>query len=224
MEKIQATLASANSQIQALMRTTEHHASQVERATPAIAENERLKESVKALEKMLADAHSDKKAVQARVKQLESENLALTDQLSMAEAKLTTVFEELSTVGPNSPLSPNGEMHPNPLLRANRALLASRSRSIPMAPRKNTRKDRDVYVLDPPSLDWPTSVEGSRRPRGTTEMAVVMGGGRPSEPADEEEEVAAFRCRRGLRSDKQLVQEGLANKKRKRRPASSSQP
>ena len=85
-------------------------------------------------------------------------------------------------------------------------------------------QDRDVYVLDPPSLDWPTSVEGSRRPRWTTEMAVVMGGGRPSEPADEEEEEATFRCRRGLRSDKQLVQEGLADKKRKRRPASSSQP
>lgn len=41
--------------------------SQVEQAAPTITKNERLKESVKVLEKMLADAHSDKEAVQARV-------------------------------------------------------------------------------------------------------------------------------------------------------------
>ena len=53
---------------------------------------------MKALEKMLADAHSNKEAVQARVTQLESDNLALIHQLSTAKAKLATIFEELSTV------------------------------------------------------------------------------------------------------------------------------
>lgn len=84
--------------------------SQVERATLAITKNEMLKESMKALEKMLADAHSNKEAVQARMTQLGSENLALTDQLSMAKAKLATVFEELGRVGLNSPWSPCREM------------------------------------------------------------------------------------------------------------------
>lgn len=49
------------------MRTSEHRARQLERAAPAIAENKRLLESVEALEKSLAGAHSDKEKIQARV-------------------------------------------------------------------------------------------------------------------------------------------------------------
>jgi len=75
------------------MRTAEHRARQLERAALAIAENKRLLESVKELEKSLAGARSDNEKVQARVTQLESENLKLTDQLSTAEARLTRTTE-----------------------------------------------------------------------------------------------------------------------------------
>ena len=75
------------------MRTAEHRARQLERAALAIAENKRLLESVKELEKSLAGARSDNEKVQARVTQLELENLKLTDQLSTAEARLTRTTE-----------------------------------------------------------------------------------------------------------------------------------
>jgi len=65
--------------LQELMRTAEHRARHLERAAPAIAENKRLRESVEALEKSLAGTRSDNEKIQARVTQLESENLKLTD-------------------------------------------------------------------------------------------------------------------------------------------------
>ncbi|XP_066324369.1 uncharacterized protein [Miscanthus floridulus] len=67
---------------QELVRVSEHRARHVEKVAPLFAENKRLQESVEALEKSLAIAHSDKEKMQAHVWQVESENLVLTEQLS----------------------------------------------------------------------------------------------------------------------------------------------
>ena len=53
---------------------------------------------MEALEKSLAGTRSDNEKVQARVTQLELENLKLTDQLSTAEAELTRTIEQLGKV------------------------------------------------------------------------------------------------------------------------------
>ena len=42
------------------MKIFENHRRQLERAAPSVAENQRLRESVKTLEKRLAEAHADK--------------------------------------------------------------------------------------------------------------------------------------------------------------------
>ena len=41
------------------MKISESHIRQLERAAPSVAENPRLRESVKTLEKMLAGAHTN---------------------------------------------------------------------------------------------------------------------------------------------------------------------
>ncbi|CAD6265891.1 unnamed protein product [Miscanthus lutarioriparius] len=84
MKELQATLASASSQIQELMKTAEHRTCLLEQAAPAFAENKRLRESMEALERSLAGAHGDKEKLQSRVSELESKNWSLTEQLSTA--------------------------------------------------------------------------------------------------------------------------------------------
>ena len=66
------------------MKISENRARQLERAAPAIAKNQRLHESVEALEKMLAGAHGDREKLLARMAQLEAENWALIEQLGEA--------------------------------------------------------------------------------------------------------------------------------------------
>ena len=63
------------------MKISESHRHQLERAAPSVAENPRLRESVKTLEKMLAGAHADHNKLQAEKTQLEVENWELKNQL-----------------------------------------------------------------------------------------------------------------------------------------------
>ena len=53
------------------MRTSEHRARLLEWAALDLAENERLWESMEALEKSLVGAHGDKEKLQSRVSELE---------------------------------------------------------------------------------------------------------------------------------------------------------
>jgi len=43
------------------MKIFENHRRQLEQAAPSVVENQRLRESMKTLEKMLAEAHADQK-------------------------------------------------------------------------------------------------------------------------------------------------------------------
>lgn len=56
------------------MKISENRTHQLERAAPTITENQRLRESMKALEKMLAVAHDDREKLEAQMAQLEAEN------------------------------------------------------------------------------------------------------------------------------------------------------
>ena len=56
------------------MKISENHRRQLERAAPSVAKNQRLHESVKTLEKMLAKAHMDWEKLQVEKMQLEAEN------------------------------------------------------------------------------------------------------------------------------------------------------
>ena len=56
------------------MKISENRARQPKRAAPLIAENQRLRESMETLEKMLAEAHADREKLQAEKTQLEAEN------------------------------------------------------------------------------------------------------------------------------------------------------
>ena len=63
------------------MKIFENRRRQLERAAPSVAENQRLRESVKTLEKMLAKAHADQEKLRAEKTQLEAENRELKNQL-----------------------------------------------------------------------------------------------------------------------------------------------
>ena len=56
------------------MKISENRTHQLKRAAPSIAENQRLRECVETLEKMLAEAHVDQEKLQAEKTQLEAEN------------------------------------------------------------------------------------------------------------------------------------------------------
>ena len=61
------------------MKIFENHARQLKWAAPSIAKNQRLRESMETLEKMLAEAHTDREKLQAEKMQLEVENWELTN-------------------------------------------------------------------------------------------------------------------------------------------------
>ena len=63
------------------MKIFENHARQLKWVAPSIAKNQRLRESVETLEKMLAEAHADREKLQAEKTRLEAENWELTNQL-----------------------------------------------------------------------------------------------------------------------------------------------
>ena len=63
------------------MKIFENRARQLKRVAPSIAENQRLRESMETLEKMLAEAHMDRGKLQAEKTQLEVENWELMNQL-----------------------------------------------------------------------------------------------------------------------------------------------
>jgi len=63
------------------MKISENRARQPKRAAPLIAENQRLRESMETLEKMLAEAHADREKLQAEKTRLEMKNLELMNQL-----------------------------------------------------------------------------------------------------------------------------------------------
>ena len=63
------------------MKISKNHRRQLEPAAPSIAENQRLRESVKTLEKMLAKAHIDQEKLRAEKTQLEAENWEPKNQL-----------------------------------------------------------------------------------------------------------------------------------------------
>lgn len=76
-------------------------------------------------------------------------------------------------------------------------------------------QDRDIYVSEPPSPDWPTNVEGAKQLRTTAEIAGVMGGG--GEPSDSsEQEATPSPGRHNLRSGKQPLREAAASKKKRK--------
>ena len=56
------------------MKISENRACQLKRVAPSIAENQRLCESMETLEKMLAEAHTDREKLQAEKTQLEAKN------------------------------------------------------------------------------------------------------------------------------------------------------
>ena len=64
------------------MKISKSRKHQLERAAPSVAENQRLREFVKTLEKMLARAHADQDKLQAEKKQHEAKNWELKNQLS----------------------------------------------------------------------------------------------------------------------------------------------
>ena len=59
------------------MKISESYARQLKWVAPSIAKNQRPRESVKTLEKMLAKAHADQEKLQAEKMQLEAENWEL---------------------------------------------------------------------------------------------------------------------------------------------------
>ena len=63
------------------MKISKNYAHQLKRVAPSIARNQRLRESVETLEKMLAEAHADQEKLQAEKMQLEAENWELMNQL-----------------------------------------------------------------------------------------------------------------------------------------------
>ena len=63
------------------MKISENHIRQLERAAPLVVKNQRLCESMKTLEKMLAEAHADQEKLRAEKTQLEAENWELKNQL-----------------------------------------------------------------------------------------------------------------------------------------------
>ena len=67
--------------LQEVMKTSESRRRQLERAAPSVAENQRLRESVKTLEKMLVGAHANQDKLQAEKTQLEAENRELKNRL-----------------------------------------------------------------------------------------------------------------------------------------------
>ena len=64
------------------MKISKNRAHQLKRAASSIAENQRLRESMETLEKMLVEAQADREKLQAEKTQLEAENWELTNQLS----------------------------------------------------------------------------------------------------------------------------------------------
>ena len=81
-------------------------------------------------------------------------------------------------------------------------------------------QDREVYVSSVPNHAWLTGKEGRGR-QPATPASEDTGSTGPN--GEEEEEAIPDRCQ-GLRSGKQPVQEGPADKKRKRGAAASSHP
>ena len=63
------------------MKISESHRRQLEWVAPPVAQNQRLHESVKTLEKMLAEAHADQDKLRAEKMQLEAKNSELKNQL-----------------------------------------------------------------------------------------------------------------------------------------------
>ena len=63
------------------MKISESHRRQLEWVALSVVENERLCESVKTLEKMLAGAHADQDKLRAEKTQLEADNWELKNQL-----------------------------------------------------------------------------------------------------------------------------------------------
>ena len=61
------------------MKISENRACQLKRVAPSIAENQRLRESMETLEKMLAKAYADREKLQAEKTQLEAEKWELTN-------------------------------------------------------------------------------------------------------------------------------------------------
>lgn len=61
------------------MKISANRTRQLERATLTITENQRLCESVEALEMMLVGAHGDREKLQARMAQHEVDNWKLTE-------------------------------------------------------------------------------------------------------------------------------------------------
>ena len=66
---------------QEVMKISESRRRQLERAASSVAENLRLCESVKTLEKMLGGAHADQDKLRAEKTQLEADNWELKNQL-----------------------------------------------------------------------------------------------------------------------------------------------
>ena len=56
------------------MKISKNYAHQLKRVAPSIAGNQRLRESVETLEKMLAETHADQEKLQAEKTQLEMKN------------------------------------------------------------------------------------------------------------------------------------------------------
>jgi len=63
------------------MKISENRARQLKQVAPLITENQRLCESMETLEKMLAEAHTDREKLQAEKTQLEAKNGELMNQL-----------------------------------------------------------------------------------------------------------------------------------------------
>ena len=66
---------------QEVMKISESHRHQLEWVAPSVAENQRLCESMKTLEKMLVGAHANQDKLQAEKTQLEAENRELKNWL-----------------------------------------------------------------------------------------------------------------------------------------------
>ena len=66
---------------QEVMKIFESHRRLLEWVAPSIAKNQRLRESTKTLEKMLARAHVDQDKLRAKKMQLEAENWELKNHL-----------------------------------------------------------------------------------------------------------------------------------------------
>ena len=64
------------------MKISENRARELKLTASSITENQRLRESMETLEKMLAEAHADREKLQAEKTRLEAENWELTNQLS----------------------------------------------------------------------------------------------------------------------------------------------